>query len=64
MDDQEGISSIKNCACDPDYFYIFANKKHRMLGYYFLRFPVKNPEPDVKIKDKKGNPLSKTEYFI
>lgn len=43
MDDEYQISSIKNCQCDQDYFYIFTNKKDRKLGYYFLRVGVENP---------------------
>tara|TARA_B110000285_G_scaffold74141_1_gene85490 strand:+ start:1601 stop:2065 length:465 start_codon:yes stop_codon:yes gene_type:complete len=52
MDDQEGISCIKNCSVDKDYFYLFTNKKEKKLGYYFLRIPVKDPT------------VEKTEYFI
>jgi hypothetical protein len=32
---------------DEDYFYILANKKDKILGFYLLRFDLNKPEEKV-----------------
>lgn len=43
MDEDCQVGSIQNCSCDDKYFYLMANKKKKMLGYYFVKIGVKNP---------------------
>lgn len=44
LDDQENISEILNIIGDERYFYVLANKKDGILGYYLLMIDIMNPE--------------------
>ena len=46
IDDQENISDILNILADDKYFYVLANKKHDILGYYLLMIEINHPEKD------------------
>jgi hypothetical protein len=39
----EDIQSINGCTSDDKYFYLMANKKDEMLGYYVLQIEIENP---------------------
>ena len=43
LDEDCAIGSIQNCSCDDVNFYLMANKKDKLLGYYFVRIGVKDP---------------------
>ena len=45
LDDREGISIILNIirSNDDKHFYILANKKNEMLGYYLFDVSINNP---------------------
>lgn len=43
LDDQEGISTIKNVVCDNDAIYILANKHEGKVGIYLLKLEMKDP---------------------
>jgi hypothetical protein len=44
LDDQEGISELMNILGDENYFYVLANKKNGIIGYYLLMIDIMNPE--------------------
>ena len=44
LDDQESIGDILNILGDDKYFYVLANKRHDILGYYLLMIEIENPE--------------------
>lgn len=44
IDEQENISDILNIVGDDKYFYVLANKKDQLLGYYLLMVDIENPE--------------------
>jgi hypothetical protein len=43
LTDNEGIESIQNCTCDEEHFYLVANKKEGLLGYFVLRLDIHKP---------------------
>jgi hypothetical protein len=44
IDATESISDILNVVADERYFYVLANKKHDLLGYYLLLVDIEDPE--------------------
>ena len=44
IDATESISDILNVVADERYFYVLANKKHDLLGYYLLLVDIADPE--------------------
>jgi len=48
IDEITGVSLIKSCMGDEENFYILANKKDKILGFYLLRFDLNHPEEKVK----------------
>ena len=44
IDDKEGISDIMNVIADDKYFYILANKKDNVIGYYLIMMEIDRPE--------------------
>ena len=47
IDDKEGISDIMNVLADEKYFYILANKKDNVIGYYLIMMEIDKPERDT-----------------
>lgn len=43
LDEQENIGDILNILGDEKYFYILANKRKDILGYYLLMIEIENP---------------------
>ena len=48
IDENESIADILNVLADETYFYVLANKKHDLLGYYLLLVDIQNPEEPAK----------------
>ena len=46
IDERENISEILNILADDTYFYILANKKNDITGYYLLMIEINDPEKD------------------
>lgn len=51
LDEREEISNIENILADSENFYVLANKKEGMLGYYLFNVSINKPH-------------SKSEYYI
>jgi len=47
IDEQESIGDILNILADEKYFYVLANKKHGILGYYLLMIEIDHPEREA-----------------
>ena len=47
IDEQESIGDILNILADGKYFYVLANKKHGILGYYLLMIEIDHPEKEA-----------------
>lgn len=46
LDEREEISNIENILADTDNFYVLANKKEGMLGYYLFNVNINDPHAD------------------
>ena len=44
IDKREGISDIMNVLADEKYFYILANKKDNVIGYYLIMMNIEKPD--------------------
>ena len=51
LDEREEISNIENILADSENFYVLANKKEGMLGYYLFNVNINKPH-------------SKSQYYI
>ena len=47
IDDRENISDIRNILADDTHFYILANKKNDVVGYYLLMIEINDPEKEA-----------------
>ena len=47
IDEQENISDVCNILADEKYFYILANKKADVLGYFLLMIEIDHPEKEA-----------------
>ena len=47
IDERENISEILNILADDTYFYILANKKNDIIGYYLLMIEINDPEKEA-----------------
>lgn len=47
IDDRENISEILNILADDTHFYILANKKNEIVGYYLLMIEINDPEKEA-----------------
>ena len=47
IDERESISEILNILADDTYFYILANKKNEVIGYYLLMIEINDPEKEA-----------------
>ena len=47
IDEREQISEILNILADDTYFYILANKKNDVIGYYLLMIEIDDPEKEA-----------------
>ena len=48
IDDKENVSNILNIVSDNNYFYVIANKKHDIIGYYLFMIDINAPESDYE----------------
>lgn len=43
IDCSEEISEVKGVIGNTDYFFIFANRKNNVIGFYLLVYEIENP---------------------
>ena len=48
IDAKENVSNILNIVSDEDYFYIIANKKHDVIGYYLFMMDINKPTAEFE----------------
>lgn len=58
IDETENISDVCNILADEKYFYILANKRNEVLGYYLLMIEIDHPEKEATYLINWNNKLS------